>query len=74
MLQRYGVKAADCCMIDDMQVNLKAAAQLGMTTVWMRHEAEWLRNKPQSGEHYPHCHHVINDLTLFLTQITEKQT
>jgi putative hydrolase of the HAD superfamily len=70
LLQRYNLKAQECCMIDDMQMNLKAAAELGMTTVWMRHEADWLRTKPLSSEHYPHCHHVINDLTLFLEQIT----
>lgn len=70
LLKRYNLNASECCMIDDMQVNLKAAADLGMTTVWMRHEAEWLRNKPQSPEHYPHCHHVINDLTVFLEHIT----
>ncbi|NDE91503.1 MAG: pyrimidine 5'-nucleotidase [Alphaproteobacteria bacterium] len=70
LLRRHNLNATECCMIDDMQVNLKAAADLGMTTVWMRHEAEWLRNKPLSAEHYPHCHHTINDLTLFLQHIT----
>ena len=71
LLDRYGLPAGNCWMVDDMERNLHAAAQLGMTTVWLRHEAPWLRVKPGSAESYPHCHHVTEDLTHFLEEILD---
>lgn len=65
LIRRYGCTPEKTCMIDDMQVNLKTAAELGMTTVWMRHEADWLRTKPLPAHHYPHCHHVVDGLEAF---------
>lgn len=72
LLDRYGLDAGKCWMVDDMERNLHAASQLGMTTVWLRHEAPWLRIKPGLAENYPHCHHVTEDLTGFLERHADK--
>jgi putative hydrolase of the HAD superfamily len=69
LLKQYGLKAEECCMIDDMEANLKPAAGLGMRTLWIRHEAEWLRHKPKSHEHYPHCHYTTDDLIPFFEKL-----
>lgn len=70
LLGRHGLDAHRSCMFEDMQVNLKPAADMGMRTVWLRHEAEWLRVKPEAPQHYPHCHYVADDLIPFLEAIT----
>lgn len=72
LLKQHGLAADKSCMFEDMQVNLVAAAQLGMRTVWLRHEAEWLRSPPGPSENYPHCHYVADDLIPFLKTITEQ--
>jgi putative hydrolase of the HAD superfamily len=46
LLNRHGVDAASACMIDDLAVNLAPAKALGMTTVWLKGEGEWMRPDP----------------------------
>ena len=71
LLGRLGATADECTMIDDMESNLKPAAQLGMTTIWLRHEADWLRRKPGLPQDYPHCHYTIDDLPAFFQTLTD---
>jgi putative hydrolase of the HAD superfamily len=74
MLRKFDAKPAEACMFDDMEANLIEAAGLGMTTVWLRHEAEWLRRKPGLPHDYPHCHYVAeDDIIPFLKTIVDKQ-
>jgi len=54
-------------MVEDMAKNLKPAAELGMTTVWLRHDLEWSSDGATGG----HVHHEISDLTAWLEHITE---
>jgi putative hydrolase of the HAD superfamily len=49
-----------------MAKNLKPAAEMGMTTVWLRHDMEWSSDGADDG----HVHHEITDLTAWLEQIT----
>ena len=51
-------------MIDDIPNNLKPAAALGMTTVWVREPADqrW-RNEPAT---HPHIDFVTEDLAAWL--------
>jgi putative hydrolase of the HAD superfamily len=72
LLKKYGLKADECCMFDDMEKNLETAARLGMRTVWFRHEAEWQRHKPKDAHHYPHCHYVTDDLISFVEKLGTK--
>ncbi|HVY12425.1 MAG TPA: pyrimidine 5'-nucleotidase [Alphaproteobacteria bacterium] len=69
LLQRYGLNAADCCMVEDMEANLRPAAALGMRTLWRRHDAAWLRHKPKEAHFYPHCHYITDDLIPFLENL-----
>lgn len=73
-LKKHAVKADASCMFEDMEVNLLEAHQLGMTTVWLRHEAAWLRKLPRAARECPHCHHVVEDLAPFLASIMEPKT
>jgi putative hydrolase of the HAD superfamily len=66
LLKKNGLQAAACCMFDDMEANLKPAAEMGMTTVWHRHSAPWLRIKPDMDLPRPHCHYIADDLSDFL--------
>lgn len=57
-------------MFDDIAKNLRAAFDLGMTTVWIRTRSAW------SGAHEPdepqdHIHHVAEDLLSFLRALPE---
>jgi putative hydrolase of the HAD superfamily len=49
------------CMFDDMEVNLKTAADIGMTTVWFH-------GKHQNPDEYnhPHIHHKAEKLADWL--------
>ena len=62
LLARHGIDAPTSAMIDDMAKNLKPAAALGMTTIW-------LRGGPHMGDgdaNAEHVHHVADDLAAFL--------
>lgn len=68
LLHRFGMQASESLLADDMEANLKPAHELGFKTLWVRHEAEWLRHKPGPAHAYPHCHYVADDLLHFLHQ------
>ena len=67
MIARFGFDPTRAVMVEDMAKNLKPAAELGMTTVWLRHDLEWSSDGASGG----HVHHEISDLTAWLEQITE---
>ena len=46
LLARHGVDPATACMIDDIAFNLPPAKSLGMTTVWLKGDGEWMRPDP----------------------------
>ncbi len=46
LLDRHQVNAATACMIDDIAFNLPPAKSLGMTTVWLKGDGEWMRTDP----------------------------
>jgi len=66
LAERHDINPATSVMVEDMAINLKPAAEMGMTTVWVRTENEW-GTKGSDGDH---IHHVVDDLTGWLTQIT----
>ncbi len=49
-------------MIDDIARNLEPAAEIGMTTVWKKSDAEWARD----AEVPDYAHHVTDDLLAWL--------
>ena len=52
VLETFSIDPARACMFEDKTANLKPAADLGMTTVWIR----GARQKLADGDH-PHVHH-----------------
>lgn len=74
-LQTYAIDPARAVMFEDIAQNLEAAHRLGMSTVLVTSDAEWLADEPTEkrpaapGETYAHVHHVTDDLTAFLSQI-----
>lgn len=54
----HDIDPAKAVMVDDIVGNLEPAAELGMTTVWMKTSAEWARNVEVAD----YVHHVTEDL------------
>src|SRR4051812_27276316 len=59
---RYGVEPRRALMVEDMAKNLAPAAELGMTTAWMRNALDWAAAEADSD----YIHHVVDDLAGFL--------
>jgi len=62
LLRRHHVTPSTALMIEDMAKNLVPAAQLGMTTAWVRSSIDWAT----AGSAGDHIHHVVDDLGGFL--------
>ena len=70
LVDRLAIDAKRAAMFDDLKRNLVAAAQIGMTTVWVAHDHEWSRQGPETpGDADAHVHHVAHDLAAFLTAL-----
>ena len=67
-VERFDVEPKNAVMIEDMARNLVPAAQMGMTTVWLKTNDRW-------GGHYghdeAHIHHETDHLAGWLTQCIE---
>jgi putative hydrolase of the HAD superfamily len=72
MVRRHGVDARAAAMFEDIPRNLKPAAAIGMTTVWVREEdhpdAALVRIDP--AEDLSHVHHVTEDLAGWLDGVS----
>lgn len=62
VLRRYEVDPRTALMIEDMARNLAPAAELGMTTAWVRNGIDWAAEEADRD----YIHHVIDDLAGFL--------
>ncbi|MHA1107888.1 MAG: pyrimidine 5'-nucleotidase [Alphaproteobacteria bacterium] len=62
----YGIDPVRAVMVDDIARNLEPAAEIGMTTVWMRTQAEWARGV-DGGDHIDY---VTSDLLTWLEGIS----
>ena len=65
-IERHRVDPRAAAMFEDSARNLKPAAALGMITVWVPGLSEWSREDSEGD----HIHHVAEDLTAWLTQLT----
>ena len=59
---RYGIDAVKAVMVDDIPHNLEPAAEMGMTTVWVRTGAAW----DEDAAAGPHIHHQTHDIAGWL--------
>jgi putative hydrolase of the HAD superfamily len=65
LCEQHAVDPARAAMIDDIARNLEPAFTLGMTTVWMKTDAEWARGDAPAE----HIHHVTDDLLTWLRSL-----
>lgn len=61
-IAKHVIAPTRAAMFEDLPRNLKPAADLGMTAVWVRHPETRLL----PGEATDHCHYVTDDLTAWL--------
>lgn len=69
LLRRYAVAPKTAIMVEDMARNLAPAAELGMTTAWMRNGLDWAAAESDSD----YIHHIIDDLAGFLGAAVQLQ-
>jgi putative hydrolase of the HAD superfamily len=58
LVARHAISPANAVMFEDIHRNLKPAADLGMTTVWVQHP----ENPAKADEDLSHCRFVTDDL------------
>jgi len=66
MIAAFKIDPNTSVMVEDMAKNLIPAAALGMTTVWVRTDTDWATE----GSEGEHIHHIVDDLTAWLEQIS----
>jgi putative hydrolase of the HAD superfamily len=69
MIARHAITPARAIMFEDIHRNLKPAADLGMTTVWVQGGEHF----PKPGEDLSHCGHTTDDLIGWLREKTPKK-
>ncbi|HTQ33652.1 MAG TPA: pyrimidine 5'-nucleotidase [Stellaceae bacterium] len=62
-VDRFGVKPAGALMVEDMAKNLAPAAEIGMTTAWVKTNVDWAAIASDAD----HINYVVEDLAGFLT-------
>lgn len=67
LIARHGFDPARAIMLDDMPRNLAPAAELGMTTVWVRTDVAWAQPVEQTA----YIHHIAEDLADWLHSVTK---
>lgn len=67
LVARHGIDPARAVMVEDVPRNLRPAAALGMTTVWLK--GSRCAGETDDGAH-AHIHHVIDDLDDWLEGLT----
>lgn len=65
-VERYGVEPASSIMVEDIAVNLRPAAAMGMATLWVKTDTKWGQYKSDE----PHVHHATEDLPGWLDELT----
>ena len=77
-LGRHGISPDQAAMFEDIPVNLEVPFELGMQTVLVCSEADWIDDEPQAkrparpSDTFDHVHHQITDLPDFLLTLTDQ--
>jgi putative hydrolase of the HAD superfamily len=61
----HGIDPQCAAMVEDISRNLEPAAELGMTTIWVRTDTAWAKDVTDTD----HIDHVTDDLTAWLQNI-----
>ncbi len=67
IVARYGIAPKRTAMFEDSFKNLKPAADMGMTTVWVRH----VEHVPGADDDLTHCAFITDDLAAWLQTLLE---
>ena len=67
MLADHDIDPHRAALIDDLPKNLTPAAELDMTTVWIRND-HWTESEPATGQRQ--FDHVVDDLSAWLNAIS----
>jgi putative hydrolase of the HAD superfamily len=67
LVQRHGIDPARAIMLDDMPRNLAPAAELGMTTVWVKTDVTWA----QPVDDITYIHHTTDKLADWLHDVSK---
>ena len=70
LLQRHTVRPETALMVEDIARNLAPAAELGMTTAWMRNDLDWAKSDKDSA----FIHYIVDDLAGFLAAAVDLQS
>ena len=70
LLQRHTVRPETALMVEDIARNLAPAAELGMTTAWMRNDLDWAKSDKDSA----FIHYIVDDLAGFLAAAADLQS
>lgn len=65
LCRRHGIDGNRAVMVEDIPGNLAPAAQIGMTTVWVRTDAAWAHG----GDDAHYIDHRVDDLAGWLEQL-----
>lgn len=65
LVEQHGLRPEVTVMIEDIARNLKPAADLGMTTVWVRTDSDWAGAEADGG----HIDHQTDDLIGWLESV-----
>jgi putative hydrolase of the HAD superfamily len=70
VLGHYAAEGRQAAMFEDIKRNLKPAAELGMTTVWIANDAPWGTDGLQTtADIDDHVHHQAEAITAFLDSL-----
>ncbi len=69
LLQRHNVDPRRALMVEDIARNLAPAAELGMTTAWMRNRLDWAAAESDAD----YIHHIVDELAGFLATAARLQ-
>lgn len=67
LIERYGIVPARSTFFEDIVRNLAPAYELGMTTVWVRHDDDW----SSWGADEVDCHYATDDLAGWLEALAD---
>jgi putative hydrolase of the HAD superfamily len=70
LLRRHSVRPDTALMVEDMARNLAPAAELGMTTAWLRNGVDWAMEEADRD----YIHHVVDELAGFLAAAAALQS
>ncbi len=66
LVELHGIRPQSAVMVEDIARNLRPAAAMGMTTVWVRTDSHWGQEESDGD----HVHHVTDDLVAWLEALT----